>query len=1021
MVVKNLEFFDKDGYNLNLNWNEQKQIWEGNIFFPKVSVGLYENTTIYVVEYVGQNSNSDSDYTDDVYSYPTGDGNIVFQWDLANTFVDEFFMFNFDADYELKDTSSLVYTPYDGPLCETLIINRFDKYNVPLLGSSQDFERDDLLEIHVAFMANEESDETTYKRTLVMSYEKGYTKYDIARITFFAETIEEDERLKVWNENLGYSLKPEDTIIFKHSDMHEYMPDFELLNEKRKELMLEGHNIYPYIGGYKAIINAIKFFGYDNLNIVEYWRNINKYDSEYGKIYRTYVYSLKDRKCLSTKRKPISLDTKNFQKLNTISLSYNINHPEKIEGKKYDEYGLPNVIEDFDKDKRDDFVLTIEEALVKLFALKKKLNDEFMPGSSKITDVIGEGNYFGINLIGNNSQISSVNYVESKGYVNFTVFPSKHCYITENEDFARFIAEKKDLHIDETIGRLGDKTIEELNNEYDGSDSDSDANISEIDTRSLGSIINDFMVEENNVVCDLYEEYYNLTYDNKLSNDSEYGLREMPEPRNVYKDVISDDISDDPYGSNDKTPDMTICAKVILVGNFGDNIYDSSIIEWKITHSDPEKKWTETHYGNVKTFSKVFVQLPYLGNYDVEMTVWDVYNHCCKKSIKDAIIVEPYSVDIRGFYYDARPLPDGLKYDLMIPQEYLDNVEKEYRYYLWSNNEGKGIVTYKSVPSKMTLSDIFGVVDNIVEGDYNSDSDPDYYDCLKNIRDIDNEHWVSIVNSESDGESDSESDVELKIAWMNIESEGSDKLVYGVDVFNFVCELTDVPFDENDSYVSDWNNDALYHVIKKNVDKMYMGALQEHLGADDENTSMRNYHPDGSVNFEGPYYKYDVDTILYRIEKGYKEYDHLNEEIINLEHGEHYKYVRYINSVVNIKPLTWVLLGFDQTRITGRVINDEYPKWTLMMIGDVLDPDENLREDKVITTHNGLYLTYLFENEGVYKVKLELMDINGNKYDIEKSIIIVDRDANYEMYHTLNDEYNVYLEAKNERNLIYLN
>ena len=54
MVVKNLEFFDKDGYNLNLNWNEDKEIWEGNIFFPRVSVGLYENTTIYVVQYIGE-------------------------------------------------------------------------------------------------------------------------------------------------------------------------------------------------------------------------------------------------------------------------------------------------------------------------------------------------------------------------------------------------------------------------------------------------------------------------------------------------------------------------------------------------------------------------------------------------------------------------------------------------------------------------------------------------------------------------------------------------------------------------------------------------------------------------------------------------------------------------------------------------------------------------------------------------------------------------------------------------------
>ena len=312
MVVRNLEFFDKDGYNLNLNWNEEKQIWEGNIFFPRVSVGLYENTTIYVIEYTGSDSDGyDSDYTNDIYSYPIGDGNISFQWDAANSFVDEFFMFDFDENYELKDTSSLIYTPYDGPVCETLIINRFENYIVPLLNDStnSDIEQDDLLEVHIAFKADEKSAETTYKRTLVLSYENEYDSYEIARITFFAETIEEDERLKIWNDNLGYNLKPEDTIIFKQSDMHEYMPDYELLNEKRKELMLEGHNIYPYIGGYKAIINAIKFFGYDNLNIVEYWRNINTYDSEYGKIYRTYVYNLKDRKTLTTKRKPITLNT----------------------------------------------------------------------------------------------------------------------------------------------------------------------------------------------------------------------------------------------------------------------------------------------------------------------------------------------------------------------------------------------------------------------------------------------------------------------------------------------------------------------------------------------------------------------------------------------------------------------------------------------------------------------------------------------------------------------------------------
>lgn len=999
MVVKNLEFFDKNGYNLNLIWNERRQIWEGNIFFPRVSVGLYENTTIYIMEYAGQNGNSDSDSdsdcANDAYSYPIGEGNIVFQWDFANSFVDEFFMFNFDEDYEIKDTSSLVHASYDGPLCEPLIINRFDKYRVPLLGSAQNIERDDLVEVHVAFMANEESAETTYRRTLVISYENGSATYNIARITFFAETIEEDERLKIWNENLGYNLSPEDSVIFKQSDIHEYMPNYELLNEKRKELMLEGHNIYPYIGGYKAILNAIKFFGYDNLNIVEYWRNINDYDDEYGKIYRTYVYSLKDKKTLSTKRKPISLNTKNFQKLNTISLVYNINHPESVNGKQYDEYGLPNVIEDFDKSKRDDFMLTIEEALIKLFALKKKLNDEFMPGSTKITDVIGEGNYFGINLIGNNPQISTVNYIESKGYVDFTVFPDKYCNLTENEDFARYIAEHKEIHVDSNIESLGNNTITELIELYDGSDSDSDVSINEIDKQSLGSII---MQQENSDICTLYEEYYNITYDNKYGDAEKYGLREIPESRNVYQNSTLGDI-----------PDMVVCAKVILKGTFNDNINATSIVEWTVSH--PEKRWKQSYYGDVKTYGNIFVQLPYLGNYDVEMVVWDVYNHCCKQYTKDAIIVEPYNIEIKGFYYDARPLPDDLKYDLFIPQEYLDNVEKEYRYYLWTKNEDgttKGIVTYKSNPMEMSLTDVIGVIDNVTIGDYDSDGASDYYDCLKDIRDIGEENWISIVNTDDDN------DNVIKISWMDENS-------YGVDVFDFVCELTDVPFDDNDAYAPEWNNDALYHVIKNNVDRMYSWALQEHLGVDDNNTSMRNYCPDGSVSHEGPYYKYNVDTILYRAERGYKEYDHLNAEIINLQPGEHYKYVRYINSLVNIKPLTWILLGFDTTRITGRLINNEYPKWTLTLIGDELDTDEYYREDRVVATHNGLYFTYLFEDEGVYKIKLEIMDINENKYEIEKSIVIVDKNANYEMYHTLKDEHDKYLEAKNDRDLIYLN
>jgi hypothetical protein len=234
----------------------------------------------------------------------------------------------------------------------------------------------------------------------------------------------------------------------------------------------------------------------------------------------------------------------------------------------------------------------------------------------------------------------------------------------------------------------------------------------------------------------------------------------------------------------------------------------------------------------------------------------------------------------------------------MIPYEYRndDSGVEKYRYYLWysidESGVKKGIVTRKSNPLEMTLSDIIG--EYLIDG-----IDIKHYIGLENLTDVEKENWVSIVNTENDPID------KLKISWLYV---GDKDYNFGVDTFDFDGELTDVPFDENDSYAPEWNEDELYNVIKKNFDKMYSGALQEHLNDTDENMIMRNYQKDGSVSVKGPYYKFDVDTILYRIERNYKEYDHLNEEIINLNPGEHYKYVRYINSVVDIKPLTWTLL-----------------------------------------------------------------------------------------------------------------
>ena len=169
MNVKNLVFFDNGGYNLNFEWNESLKLWEGNIYFPKVSVGLYANTNIYIMEKFTEGSGSD---IEENYYFPQKDDSnntLTFTWDILNTFVDEFFMFTFDTEYYAMhdyETSALEYTPNAGPELETLIVKTFEKYEVEL----DDTFSTKALPLHIAFSSPAKFDATTFKRTLDISY-----------------------------------------------------------------------------------------------------------------------------------------------------------------------------------------------------------------------------------------------------------------------------------------------------------------------------------------------------------------------------------------------------------------------------------------------------------------------------------------------------------------------------------------------------------------------------------------------------------------------------------------------------------------------------------------------------------------------------------------------------------------------------------------------------------------------------------------------------------------------------------
>ena len=109
------------------------------------------------------------------------------------------------------------------------------------------------------------------------------------------QTEIEDVRYHTELNNVGKLISSDDVYIFKEYDIKEEGIDWNYLNMKRKEMLMMKSLIYPYIGSYKAIINAINYFGYNDLELYEYYRNVNIKSEDYFKLFK--VEKFRDNLC----------------------------------------------------------------------------------------------------------------------------------------------------------------------------------------------------------------------------------------------------------------------------------------------------------------------------------------------------------------------------------------------------------------------------------------------------------------------------------------------------------------------------------------------------------------------------------------------------------------------------------------------------------------------------------------------------------------------------------------------------
>lgn len=596
---QNLRFFNGTSGELDFSYDATNQIWMGAIYLPKVSTGLYETANLFVFEEVAVQSG----VLEYVRPISENANTTKIEFALENTidnFSEDIILYGVkiqSSEYVIDKFTSKTENMLDisANLGTVLVSNPNHTANAS--GNSAYFKTtsDSIdknpLSCNIALSSEVEGIHS--KNLNIYEVVNGERVKQIASIYIYGETEAEDERLSVLLHNMGLSLQEDELVIFNDSDINEVSTDWMILNNKRKELLLEAHNIAPFIGTYKALLNAIKFYGYDNLTIKEYWLNINEQSSNFGKLLAVPVPGQDVEGFLADKSAKIQLPNSNHKKTSRFSLVYRINEPTG----ELDEWDLPKV--------KETTVFTPDEILIKLYGLKKKLQSTYLPLQAKIVDITAEGDFFSQftqNVWNNQNTIQ----VQSSGIeVDFEVFPKRKLFI-------------EDL-------RLVSDDLATNNLQF-----------------PLQPIINDSVVE------DIKSFYYNY-YNQELNTFPTLSNVPIGCPIVLEVTTLTDFYDDADYSWNDAdiaANDYTQQSASIYTW---DNIWSRDVyeIEWILTGP---KDYNKTFRGPVADLDKMALVLPYTGSYDVVLNMYDLYNARSFTVKSSEIIVESKNVEIYGMY-----------------------------------------------------------------------------------------------------------------------------------------------------------------------------------------------------------------------------------------------------------------------------------------------------------------------------------------------------------------------------------
>lgn len=372
MSYKHLRFFNKFGDNINLEYDADTDQWSGTMYFSRVSIDLYENEHIFVMESVLAGSPAESALTFPVLGQQASPTSETWRtrWETDDS-EDNIFQYQITTEGDVPYITRFETIEYDNA---AVAYSEASPDEIKIISAANNVP----LKVNLGFTSPEED---IYERTLIIEDMSFPTPKIVARIGLYGETIGEDERLRLVLENFGRKFSHRDALMLREYDIKEALPDYQQINEKRKEMFIAGEDIFPYMGAYKGLINIVRFFGYQDLRIKEYWLNMDQNSENVGKVLQIQINNLFDETNVPLVKHPL-IPSNTYRKTGNFGLFYDIT----VETDQVDEFGIPVTT--------NASMFTNEEVLIKLFAFKDKLKREYVPLNARIVDIVGEGVYF---------------------------------------------------------------------------------------------------------------------------------------------------------------------------------------------------------------------------------------------------------------------------------------------------------------------------------------------------------------------------------------------------------------------------------------------------------------------------------------------------------------------------------------------------------------------------------------------------------------------------------------------------